>query len=946
MEEHPDEPIRGTGSDGRSSQKTVPDRSTTSPGGGIRIRIGQMEETQGSTVSPQRTEGNGTPSLGPQDKILPGSTPTQCEPGTDIQGILRQLAEAIGSADDGADVQGTSVRPPEKFTGRERSKFRTFIAQVKLVFRANPRKFTRESSKVTYACSYLSDVAFSWYENFVTATNEPAWFNDFALFEHELEEQFGSINAEAIAERKIHHLKMRPSDTISNYITHFTSLKNDVEWNDAALSFAFKKGLPPRIKDEIARNDFRPTTYQEIVDLAIRIDFQWQDRETERASETREFNREASSTSTSSTRRSASTAPPPSSSRVLLAETKLPLDDQGKILNKERERRIHMKLCHYCGGDHFLDKCDKRPPHNSTKTKVMIAQASLPPQKTAFAVRSKVTEAGIGNNWESRTNESLVNITTDNFIELATQRNEPPCIRLNVKFPACNTIFEAMLDCGSTHSHLSERVASAAGIELLDNPWVVDLVGLEGKIVGKSKFSAEWDFVIKHHRFASKTNLWLISKIEGRHEIILGLDFLRNYNPLIDWPVGEVFFRSAGRPDWTYTIFPIDDDPPLPSETVGEGSNDATTQTEDIPFETADTTTTSTSSILMHDTTYRPGDLEVGPPTWDFELSEDVVDELPDFRSLGIGEEDFSLPLNPQTQVYTLNTMWQSWDAAASEVLGPGSTEPNIRDIEDTSGMPWEYAHHWELFAPRTPPVYPEGPGPPSREDHDYAVTLVSGSAALLRHQPAENRHFQSEEELGEISRYFEDLENKGLIVVDSSWGTSSPVFAVTTPNGFIKVYVDYRRLNYHIQEVPDYDMPNLATMIRKARSGTIFTKLAIKDAFQQLRIKEEDEHHTRFKTPDGITYCWKVMPFGIRNNVAYWQRFLNYLLPGEIHLDVMVYIDDILIFSNDLVSHKRAVVRVMDILKAAKIKLDIRQSQFNSELVNLNGITITHLGL
>ena len=68
-----------------------------------------------------------------------------------------------------------------------------------------------------------------------------------------------------------------------------------------------------------------------------------------------------------------------------------------------------MKLCYNCGGDHFLDKCEKRPPHNSTNTKVMIAQASLPPQKTAFATQTKTSELTNGNNWEARGEESSVN---------------------------------------------------------------------------------------------------------------------------------------------------------------------------------------------------------------------------------------------------------------------------------------------------------------------------------------------------------------------------------------------------------------------------------------------------------------------------------------------------------------------------------------------------------
>ena len=948
MEGYTNESISGTGSDGRPSQRNVPDRYTTSPGGGVRVRISQMAEATRGAIPPQGTTTHGTPSIRTQDKILPRTTAPQCEPGTDLQGVLRQLADAIGNADGGSDIPGTSVRTPEKFTGRERSKFRTFIAQVKLVFRANPRKFAEDTTKVTYACSYLSDAAFSWYENFVTATLEPSWFHDFALFEHALEEQFGSINAEATAERKIHQLKMRTGDSISNYITHFTSLKNNVEWNDAALSFAFKRGLPARIKDDIARNDFRPTTFQEVMDLAIRVDFQWHDREIERSSDTRDHTRESSTTSTVPSRRSMSSTQPSNSSRVLVTTTKLPLDDKGKILEKERERRIHMKLCHYCGGDHFLDKCEKRPPHNSTNTKVMIAQASLPPQKAAFATRTKTPEVPSGNNWEARGKESSVNITTDNFIELATQRNEPPCIQLNVKFPGCNTIFGAMVDCGSTHSHLSERIASLAGVELLDNPWIVDLVGLEGKVVGKSKHSAEWDFVIKHHRFASKTNLWLISKIEGRHEIILGLDFLRNYNPMIDWAVGEVFFKSAGRPDWTYTIFPVQDDLPLPSEEIAQEAKPAEVPITDMePFQymTPDLTTTSDTILQALNTTYRPGDIEVGPPTWEGEPLEDITDQLPDFRSLGIGEDDYSQPLDLQTQVFTLSTMWQTWDAIASSEPRQDGQEPNIRDIEDISGMPWEYAHHWAIFAPKPAAIYPNNPGPPSRTDHDYSLTLVPGLASRTQEQPKSGTYWQNETELAEIKRYFNQLELDGLIEIDSSRGSTSPAFAVTLPNGFIKVYVDYRRLNYHIQEVPDYDMPYIATSIRKARSGTIFTKLSVKDAFQQLRIKEEDEHHTRFKTPDGTNYRWKVMPFGLKNNVAYWQRFMNYLLPAEIHQDVLVYIDDILIFSNNLVAHKRAVVRVMDVLAAAGIRLNIQICQFNTEITNLGGITITHLG-
>ena len=80
--------------------------------------------------------------------------------------LLSAIAEGKGS-------RGTDVSAPSKLSGSDRSKFRTFIAQWRLVFRANPNKFNNNTKKVIYACLNLEGIAFSWYENFLEIDDEP-----------------------------------------------------------------------------------------------------------------------------------------------------------------------------------------------------------------------------------------------------------------------------------------------------------------------------------------------------------------------------------------------------------------------------------------------------------------------------------------------------------------------------------------------------------------------------------------------------------------------------------------------------------------------------------------------------------------------------------------------------------------------------------------------------
>lgn len=298
-----------------------------------------------------------------------------------LASIAKVLAK-MSSKTDESTPKGTDVSRPTKFSGRDRHKLRTFIAQCMLVFRASPKKFDTDTKKITYATSYLDDLAFGWYENFLELDEEPAWFHDWKLFKDELQSNFGLINAAPEAERQLRLLKMRSDQHVVEYITNFQTQANRLNWNDEALLSQFRQGLPSRIKDELARVPTRDLDMLQFREVVIDIDERYWERVAERKNESnhteviRETRRDPGSTKSTYTK---VTTKDPASTRSKYdpkrsvsttvttynpdkAQDKpLPLDSAGHVKQAEKERRAAKGLCAYCGDKHNIDDCPKRP---------------------------------------------------------------------------------------------------------------------------------------------------------------------------------------------------------------------------------------------------------------------------------------------------------------------------------------------------------------------------------------------------------------------------------------------------------------------------------------------------------------------------------------------------------------------------------------------------------
>ena len=124
---------------------------------------------------------------------------------------------------------------------------------------------------------------------------------------------------------------------------------------------------------------------------------------------------------------------------------------------------------------------------------------------------------------------------------------------------------------------------------------------------------------------------------------------------------------------------------------------------------------------------------------------------------------------------------------------------------------------------------------------------------------------------------------------------------------------MDYRGLN-KVTIKNRYPIPLVSEMLDRLSKARVFTKLDLRDAYHRLRIKEGDEWKTAFKTRYGH-FEYLVMPFGLANAPATFQTYNHIALGGLLDRTCVVYLDDILIYSENPKDHDRHVEEVLNCL-------------------------------
>ncbi|WVZ73569.1 LOW QUALITY PROTEIN: hypothetical protein U9M48_021858, partial [Paspalum notatum var. saurae] len=195
------------------------------------------------------------------------------------------------------------------------------------------------------------------------------------------------------------------------------------------------------------------------------------------------------------------------------------------------------------------------------------------------------------------------------------------------------------------------------------------------------------------------------------------------------------------------------------------------------------------------------------------------------------------------------------------------------------------------------PDVFPEElPGLPPDRDVEFRIDLVPGTA------PVSKRPYRmAPDELKELKTQLQEQLDKGFIRPSSSpWAV--PPFLLRRKTK-VRLCVDYRPLNA-VTVKNKYPLPHIDILFDQLGGATVFSKIDLRSGYHQIKVREEDIPKTAFSTRYGL-YEYLVMSFGLTNAPAFFMYLMNSVFMNELDKFVVVFIDDILVYSKNEKEHE-----------------------------------------
>ncbi|GJS40001.1 putative reverse transcriptase domain-containing protein [Tanacetum coccineum] len=235
--------------------------------------------------------------------------------------------------------------------------------------------------------------------------------------------------------------------------------------------------------------------------------------------------------------------------------------------------------------------------------------------------------------------------------------------------------------------------------------------------------------------------------------------------------------------------------------------------------------------------------------------------------------------------------------------------------------------------------VFPEDLSglPPSRQV-EFHIELIPGAAPVARAP-----YHLAPAEMKELAEQLKELSDKGFIRPSSSpWG--APILFVKKKDGSFRMCIDYRELN-KLTVKNRYPLPRIDDLFDQLQGSSIYSKIDLRSGYHQLRVREEDIPKTAFRTRYR-DYEFQVMPFGLSNAPAVFMDLMDRVCKPYLDKFVIVFIDDILIYSHDEKEHEEHLKTILELLKKEELYAKFSKCEFWIHTVKSLGHVIDSSGI
>jgi hypothetical protein len=411
-----------------------------------------------------------------------------------------------------------------------------------------------------------------------------------------------------------------------------------------------------------------------------------------------------------------------------------------------------------------------------------------------------------------------------------------------------------LIDSGASTCFLNQEFAAAAGIPMMSVPMKSQTVKLATGVQTQALCRARRVSVqIQSYR----DNLQFMVLPLGDYDAILGMDWLKKYNPVLNWRNGTLMFNQAGI---SHIL----------------SSSSSTIQ----PSVSESSTSSSTFKLFQL-------------------ISARSVNKL-----IRHGEAD-------------------------SFVLAALQPEKELESNPAAATLLAEFA---DVFPDQLPSELPP------RRDVDHRIELTQNSPPAAR-----GMYRMSPGELDELKAQLKELLESGFIQPSKSPFGASVLF-VKKKDGSMRMCVDYRDLN-RITIKNRYPLPRVEELFDRLRGAKFFSKIDLRSGYHQVRIHPDDVPKTAFRTRYGH-FEFLVLPFGLTNAPATFMHLMQSIFGPHLDVFVIVFLDDILIFSKTENEHKQHVRKVLELLRKHKLFAKKSKCEFFQQSVSFLGHVVSAEGI